>query len=408
MENLSESLYKKEWQGWRQRSTLHLLERHQGYLTNTSVTEDNYRECSCTLGVMVASVMEQIRDEDIVWSGEWLRLNEDEGEDDLRSRVKGFLSSPSPSLLHKHLTLEVFDQLKLVRTPGSQGGLKDQIQAGLALPSSPVGVFASDPEAYSYFSLLLSPILRELHGVQGKLQQPPAHWGEELELEPLPGVSSSRVQAVRSLQGFPFLPLMTLDDLLSLEQTVVQALSSLTGDLQGSYSSLASLPQREQEELAKQHLLPPPCSQVQRLAQSCRHWPAGRGVFWNSDRTLLVWVGGQEHLTLVSQQPGGDLGSAYKRLVVGLAGLENGGLVWVRGDSMGYLTSDPASVGTGLRLGVVVQGARGHQVAKRVGQEGLQVQEQGREVEVYLQGRLGVTEIHSVKTFHRGMGRVLN
>lgn len=75
---------------------------------------------------------------------------------------------------------------------------------------------------------------------------------------------------------------------------------------------------------------------------------------------------------------------------------------------MGYLTSDPASVGTGLRLGVVVQGARGHQVAKRVGQEGLQVQEQGREVEVYLQGRLGVTEIHSVKTFHRGMGRVLN
>lgn len=77
VENLAVQLYREEWEGWRGRSTLHLLTRHQAYLTNTTaVTEENYRACSCSLGAMVASVMDQLGEEDIVWSGEWLRLQD--------------------------------------------------------------------------------------------------------------------------------------------------------------------------------------------------------------------------------------------------------------------------------------------------------------------------------------------
>ena len=57
MENLATQLYKEEWPAWQDRHTIHLLERHT-YLTNTTpVTEDNYKECQCTVGAMVASVI---------------------------------------------------------------------------------------------------------------------------------------------------------------------------------------------------------------------------------------------------------------------------------------------------------------------------------------------------------------
>ena len=44
-------------------------------------------------------------------------------------------------------------------------------------------------------------------------------------------------------------------------------------------------------------------------------WPNGRGIFFNSNKTFLVWCNEEDHLRLISMQKGGDLAAVYKRLV---------------------------------------------------------------------------------------------
>ncbi len=68
------------------------------------------------------------------------------------------------------------------------------------------------------------------------------------------------------------------------------------------------------------------CSSI--LGYSCRFlkaaggyndWPQGRGIFFNNNKTFLVWANEEDHLRLISMQKGGDLAAVYKRLVtVGL------------------------------------------------------------------------------------------
>ena len=46
-----------------------------------------------------------------------------------------------------------------------------------------------------------------------------------------------------------------------------------------------------------------------------KDWPAGRGLFYNQDKTLVVWVGEEDHLRVIAMQKGGDLGAVYARMV---------------------------------------------------------------------------------------------
>ena len=33
-----------------------------------------------------------------------------------------------------------------------------------------------------------------------------------------------------------------------------------------------------------------------------RHWPTGRGIFYNEDKNFLVWCGEEDHLRIISMQ----------------------------------------------------------------------------------------------------------
>ena len=421
VENLAAQLYKEEWPGWQGRHTIHLLERHT-YLTNTTpVTEDNYKECQCTVGEMVASVMEAMADEDIVWSGEWLRLNDDPKEENLRASVEHFLNSSSDSLLHRHLSLELFDQLAHVKSPSTQGTLGAQIRSGLANPDSSVGLYASDPDAYTHFGSLFNPVIRDYHKVKGKLVQPPPFWGEPQQIGDFSRegsqVISTRIRTARSLQGFPFNSKMTMDDYLSLEQTAMEAFKSLTGDLVGSYHSLAALSPHEREDLISQHLLFGSCDRFLEAAGACRHWPAGRGVFMNTARTFVVWVGEEDHLRIFSIQLGGNLGAVYGRLVDGLKALETAGLAWARSPSLGYLTFCPSNLGTTLRASVHMKSKAltEKEVGKMATTEELQVRGTGGEhtgsvggiLDISNSRRLGPTEFVILQGVYRAVLKLI-
>jgi arginine kinase len=67
------------------------------------------------------------------------------------------------SLLKKHLTREIFDKLKTVKTPFG-ATLMDVIQSGVKNLDSSVGVYAPDADSYSLFADLFDPIINEHHG----------------------------------------------------------------------------------------------------------------------------------------------------------------------------------------------------------------------------------------------------
>lgn len=50
-------------------------------------------------------------------------------------------------------------------------------------------------------------------------------------------------------------------------------------------------------------------------ANACRFWPNGRGIFHNKNKTFLVWVNEEDHLRIISMQPGGDVGQVLDRLI---------------------------------------------------------------------------------------------
>jgi hypothetical protein len=52
-----------------------------------------------------------------------------------------------------------------------------------------------------------------------------------------------------------------------------------------------------------------------KCAGGYNNWPTGRGIFFNEEKTFLVWINEEDHLRIISMQTGGNLGNVYKRLV---------------------------------------------------------------------------------------------
>ncbi|KAK3859129.1 hypothetical protein Pcinc_034729 [Petrolisthes cinctipes] len=136
-------------------------------------------------------------------------------------------ATPSKSLLKKYLTPMVFDQLKR-RVTAAGATLMDVIQSGLANPDSGVGVYAADAESYIMFHDLFDPVIDDYHGGFGSRDLhpginlgSPAALGDLNELGDY--VVSTRVRCARSLEAYPFNPLLTHQQYLELEQDVERA-----------------------------------------------------------------------------------------------------------------------------------------------------------------------------------------
>lgn len=72
----------------------------------------------------------------------------------------------SKSLLKKHLTPEVYEKLKDVKTSfGST--LAQNIRSGCMNPASGIGVYAADCESYKAFSELYTPLIFDYHSAKG-------------------------------------------------------------------------------------------------------------------------------------------------------------------------------------------------------------------------------------------------
>ncbi|XP_013769810.1 creatine kinase M-type [Pundamilia nyererei] len=134
----------------------------------------------------------------------------------------------------------------------------------------------------------------------------------------------------------------------------VPALQQLEQELAGRLLLLTDLSQEQQSELS----LKAPTSFQLRIGVA-RDWPDARAVWVSENRSLLVWVNIDEHLRLVSMREDANVAEAFQCICISLQKLEKyyRGLrhpfIWKQ--QLGWVTSSPANVGTGLRISVLIK-----------------------------------------------------
>ncbi|KAK7863469.1 hypothetical protein R5R35_010505 [Gryllus longicercus] len=339
----------------------------------------------------------------------------------LRQGYECLQASDSKSLLRKYLTREVFDKLKY-RVTHQGSTLLDVVQSGFENHDSGVGLYASDPETYSTFADLFDPVIADYHGFAATDCHPRLDWGNPSSLSDLDPenkyIRSTRVRCGRSIAGYPFNPMMTKELYEQMEKDASDALCSLDGPHAGKYEPLCDMAPDYQQQLIDDHYLFKEGDRFLIAAKSCEHWPIGRGIFMNEDKTFLVWVGEEDHLRIISMQMGGHLGEVYKRMVDGVNKIGRK-LSFVRHPRLGFLTFCPTNLGTTVRASVMITlpniGSDLESLEGIASKYNLQVRGTAGEHSASADGsydisnkrRLGLTEFEAVNEMYTGLREMI-
>jgi len=322
------------------------------------------------------------------------------------------------SLLKKHLTKERFDELKTKKT-AMGATLLDVIQSGVENLDSGVGVYAPDAEAYKLFAPLFDAVIEDYHGgFKSTDKHPQSDWGnldELINVDPENKfVVSTRVRCGRSVQGYPFNPCMTEAQYKEMEQKVSAVLKSFEGELKGTYYPLLGMDKATQQQLIDDHFLFKEGDRFLQAANACRYWPHGRGIYHNTDKTFLVWLGEEDHLRIISMQKGADLKQVFGRLTNAVKQIE-AKVPFSRDDRLGYLTFCPTNLGTTIRASVHIalpklsaDMAKFEQVAAKYnlqirGTAGEHSASVGGVYDISNKRRMGLTEFEAVKEMQNGI-----
>ena len=135
---------------------------------------------------------------------------------------------------------------------------------------------------------------------------------------------------------------------------MVTAAEKFDGDLKGKYYSLASLTDEERQQLIDDHFLFKPDDKYLEAYGLFRDWPEGRGIFHNDAKTFLIWVNEEDELRIISMQKGSNIGEVFERLSRAAAKIEEEAK-FVKNDHLGYITTCPTNLGTGLRASVHIK-----------------------------------------------------
>lgn len=164
-------------------------------------------------------------------------------------------------------------------------------------------------------------------------------------------INSTRIRVARNLADYPLGTAVTAQQRREIEAKVVSVLESFEGDLKGKYYSLAKMTDAERKQLIDDHFL---FKGGDKYLESCgleREWPEARGIFHNDSKTFLVWVNEEDQLRIISMQNGSNIRQVFERLAVAANKIEQKAK-FASDDHLGYITSCPTNLGTGMRASV--------------------------------------------------------
>jgi protein arginine kinase len=156
-------------------------------------------------------------------------------------------------------------------------------------------------------------------------------------------VISSRVRIARNISGMPFPPAMTGPQGDAVAQRIVGAVQNSAGMQNFRYIQLRLLDETGRLELLERHLA---------SADLLKNPEAG-ALLLSEDETLALMINEEDHLRIQALLPGSQIVQAAEK-ALGAEELLEKHVPFAFDKSLGYLTSCPTNVGTGMRASVMV------------------------------------------------------
>ena len=334
------------------------------------------------------------------------------------------------------------------------------LASGIANPDSQVGCYANQPLDYDDFRPFFNGVLAKYHKVENLQEEGVRHVNDwdlsNLKDDEIPttgldirklGITeplSMRVRTARNLQSFPLPASMNREQRLGMEKTMyTKVFSCLFTDSNygGKYYTLTEksewtadcdkvefLNEKTYQELVDAHIMFKSMVDDSFLytAGISRDWPAGRGVYVSTDRKIIVWVGEEDHLRIMSMKKGFLLDEVFTPLKTIVDLIEKyvpGGVA--KSDKYGVVTSCPTNIGTGMRASVHIKlpfltgaksGSPSDAEAKKIAREfGLSVRGLGGEhtavgadgtVDVSPSARFMISENQIIGNLYKGIKKI--
>ena len=320
-----------------------------------------------------------------------------------------------------NLTKPVFDKLKTVQTARGVT-LKDIINSGVVNQDSGVGVYLGDEESYTRFAALINPIIEDYHQGYKVTDYHPSDFNPAHLKAPNPDpkglyIVSTRIRVARNLKGFGLTSTLTRHERLEIERKVATCLEDLGGDLKGKYYPLAGMDEATAKKLIDDHFLFKKGDRFLDAAGINKDWPEGRGIFHNDAKTFLTWVNEEDQLRIISMQKGGDIQAVFARLARAVNAL-NDKLGFQYSPHLGFLSSCPTNLGTGMRASVHIKipKAAAHPDFKKIcddyciqarGIHGEHSESAGGVYDISNKRRLGLSEVQCVQDMHTGVKKLI-
>ncbi len=332
-------------------------------------------------------------------------------------------SKENSSLLKKHLNVKIFNRLQTKRTK-SGFTLFHAIQSGVVNQDSSIGIYAGSADAYNIFAEIFNPVISDYHSFNPE-DFHRSCLSVDLKLaDPDPKnryICSTRIRAARNIRGFDFMPFISTRARKELEIKAVQALKQLKitdKNLKGRYMPIKNISKSGQVHLRKRHLLFSGKDRFQHAAGIERDWPESRGIFLSDDEKLIVWVNEEDHLRIISMDKGGKIAETFNRLCIFLTALEKN-IEFSFDPHLGYLTSCPTNIGTGIRAGVHIKLPALNRNKKLLfkltnafnlqirGTKGEKTGIKNSVFDISNSQRLGITEKQCIQNLHKGLSEII-
>jgi len=298
------------------------------------------------------------------------------GEEHKSVMAKVLLKNPSLyALYHDEVT-------------GSHFTFNRLIQAGMCEPSLRVGCAAGDEESYHMFRDFFVAMVRELHMIaprEPRVSEPdvglpvPTVPGvapkikiytdtslrhltntdvkyitgfEELQ-QPAAQVGFVSFKCSRNLRGLSMPIHASRAGRRKAEEIIVASLEKLQGAFAGKYHFLF-------ENLGTRYDAKPSEGTLLAAAGGTRDWPFGRGLFSSNDGTLSVLVNYEDHLCIEVAERGSDVIGVFTKYLAALEAIksalwETAEVTYMHDNVLGFYTSCPSKLGTGLEASMSVR-----------------------------------------------------
>ena len=162
------------------------------------------------------------------------------------------------SLVAKHVSKEVWDELAAHKTATSGFTLAQAIACAVDFDDQHCGIYAGDGDSYKDFAKVFDPIIQEYHGISADSTHT-----SDMDASKISGnidddvpVKSTRIRVGRSIEGFGLSPGITKEQRLEMEGLMKNAFAKFEADLSGEYYPLTGM-------------VRPPLTSVSLLTNSC-------------------------------------------------------------------------------------------------------------------------------------------